>query len=153
ADDDYMEDYERNVLVETVLFSGIAAALDALAADGWRLAVCTNKPAHAAHLLLEGLGIAGRVAAIGGGDSFATRKPDPGHLAGTILAAGGDQARAVMVGDHRNDVQAAQGCAVPCIFAAWGYGGPEMANGAAAIAAAPGELSGLADRLVPAAFR
>jgi phosphoglycolate phosphatase len=148
AADEYMNDYERHVLVETTLFPGIVAALDALAADGWRLAVCTNKPARAAQLLLEGLGIASRMAAIGGGDSFPTRKPDPDHLAATIQAAGGNPARAIMVGDHRNDVQAASGCAMPCIFAGWGYGPPEMSTAAAAVAATPADLPPLASRLL-----
>jgi phosphoglycolate phosphatase len=150
AADEYMQDYEHNVLVETRLFPGIPAALDQLAADGWRLAVCTNKPARAAHLLLEGLGIASRMAAIGGGDSFPTRKPDPAHLAATIAAAGGDPAHAIMVGDHRNDIQAAAGCAMPAIFAAWGYGPAEMSTAAAAIAATPADLLPLASRLLQA---
>jgi phosphoglycolate phosphatase len=42
-----------------------------------------------------------------------------------------------MIGDHRNDVQAALGAGLPCIFAAWGYGAPAMAAGAAGIAASP----------------
>jgi phosphoglycolate phosphatase len=149
AADDYMHDYESHVLVETTLFPGIAATLDQLVADGWRLAVCTNKPARAAHLLLEGLGIATRLAAIGGGDSFATRKPNPAHLAATIEAAGGDPARAIMVGDHRNDIDAATGCAMPSIFAAWGYGPPVMAENATVVAPNPGALPALAARLVP----
>jgi phosphoglycolate phosphatase len=150
AADDYMQDYERHVLVKTTLFPGIATALDQLAADGWRLAVCTNKPARAAQLLLEGLGVATRLSAIGGGDSFATRKPNPAHLAATIAAAGGDPARAIMVGDHRNDIDAALGCAMPSIFAGWGYGPPDMATNATAVAPSPNALPAIATRLLPA---
>ncbi|MFC7544377.1 HAD hydrolase-like protein [Siccirubricoccus deserti] len=91
------------------------------------------------------------MAAIGGGDSFPVRKPDPGHLLGTLAAAGGTPGRAVMIGDHRNDVAAAAGAGVPCIFAGWGYGTPAMAEGAAATAAAPAALpaalAGLRGRL------
>jgi phosphoglycolate phosphatase len=148
AADDYLADYEANVLVDTCLFPGTAAALDALAASGWHLAVCTNKPAYATRLLLEGLGIAGRFIAIGGGDSFAARKPDPLHVSETVRLAGGDPSRALMVGDHRNDVQAALGCGIRPIFAAWGYGSPDMANGASAIAATPAELPAIAARLL-----
>jgi phosphoglycolate phosphatase len=148
AADEYMADYERHVLVETTLFPGINAALDQLAADGWRMAVCTNKPAGAARLLLDALGITHRLAAIGGGDSFATRKPDPAHLAATINAAGGNQGRAIMVGDHGNDIAAAAGCALPSIFAAWGYGPPAMAANATATAPTPADLPALATRLL-----
>ena len=80
------------------------------------------------------LGLAPLFAAIGGGDSFPVRKPDPAHLLATLQAAGGEPAHAVMVGDHANDVAAARGAGVPCIFAAWGYGPPAMAEGAAAVA-------------------
>ena len=56
----------------------------ALAAAGWRLAVCTNKPEAAARALLAALGLARLFAAIGGGDSFPARKPDPAHLLATL---------------------------------------------------------------------
>jgi phosphoglycolate phosphatase len=130
-------------------FPGIPEALAALQAAGWRLAVCTNKPAAATAALLGALGLAGRFAAVGGGDSFPVRKPDPGHLLGTLRAAGGEAARAAMIGDHRNDVLAAQGAGMPCLFAAWGYGPSAMAEGAAAVAADPSALPALLDGLVP----
>ena len=123
-------------------FEGIAEVLAGLEAAGWRLAVCTNKPEGPARGLLDSLGLAGRFAAIGGGDSFPVRKPDPAHLHATLAAAGGDTAGAVMIGDHRNDVQAAAGAGVPCIFAAWGYGPVEMADGAP-VAQRPADLPGL----------
>jgi phosphoglycolate phosphatase len=59
-------------------------------------------------------------------------------------------ARSVMAGDHGNDIAAACGAGLPSIFAAWGYGPPAMAAGAAAIAQSFADLPGLADGLVPA---
>jgi phosphoglycolate phosphatase len=134
---EYLSDYESNVAVDTRLFAGIPEALDALERSGWRLAVCTNKPERAARLLLDALGIGARFHAVGGGDSFPRHKPDPSHLQGTITLAGGDAARALMVGDHTNDVLAAQGSGVRAIFAGWGYGRPGMEQGAVAVAATP----------------
>ena len=145
----FTADYTARAAEATALFPGIAAALDALAAEGWALAVCTNKPAAATAALLGALGLAGRFAAVGGGDSFPVRKPDPGHLLGTIAQAGGQPARAVMVGDHRNDVAAASGAGLPCIFAGWGYGTPAMAAGAAGRAATPADLLPLLRDLLP----
>ena len=136
----FTADYTARAAEATALFPGIAAALEALAGAGWTLAVCTNTPAAATAALLGALGLAGRFAAGGGGDSFPVRKPDPAHLLGTIARAGGDPARAVMIGDHRNDVAAAQGAGLPCLFAGWGYGTPAMAAGAAATAATPADL-------------
>lgn len=147
---DYLADYESNVAVDTRLFSGIPEALDRLAAEGWTLAVCTNKPARAARLLLEALGVAYRFATIAGADSFSAHKPDPAHLRGTIAAAGGTLSRALMVGDHTNDILAASGCGVPAIFAGWGYGRPGMEQGATAVAHRVADLCAIADRLLPA---
>ena len=126
----------------TAPFPGIAEVLRDIEAAGWRMAVCTNKPEGPARGLLDSLGLGARFAAIGGGDSFPVRKPDPAHLRATLAAAGGDPAHAVMIGDHRNDVMAAAGCGVPCIFAAWGYG-PRMMAGDAPVAEAPADLPGL----------
>jgi phosphoglycolate phosphatase len=114
------------------------------------LAVCTNKPEAAARALLAALGLAGSFAAIGGGDSFPVRKPDPAHVLATLAAAGGVASRAVMAGDHHNDVAAAAGAGMPCIFAAWGYGPAAMAAGAAGVAASFGELVRMAETLLPA---
>ena len=147
---DYLADYESRVAEATRLYPGVEAALDQLRADGWTLAVCTNKPERAARLLLGALGIADRFAAVGGCDSFAAHKPDPRHLAGTIEAAGGTTERALMVGDHTNDVLAAKGCGVRTIFAGWGYGRPGMERGAAAVARDLPEFVAIAGQLLPA---
>jgi len=130
----YSADYSQHVAVESKLFPGVRETLDGLAKEGWRLAVCTNKPEVATRLLLTATGLAPLFSAVGGGDSFPTRKPDPAHLLATLRAAAGEPGAAVMAGDHRNDVLAARGAGVPCVFAAWGYGTPAMAEGAAAVA-------------------
>ncbi len=146
---DYLADYGTNFACETRAYPGVDAALARLAEAGWRFAVCTNKPEAPAHDLLAALGIGHYFAAIGGGDSFPVRKPDPAHLLATIAAAGGTPACTLMAGDHRNDVSAAAGAGVRCIFAAWGYGSRAMAAGAAAVAGAAAELPDLAERLLP----
>jgi phosphoglycolate phosphatase len=145
---EYSADYAAHTVEASRLFPGVADALGRMAAEGWRLAVCTNKPEAPARSLLRAFGLDGLISAVGGGDSFPVRKPDPRHLLATLAAAGGSADRAVMVGDHANDVAAATGAGLPCIFAAWGYGPPEMAAGAAAIAAAFSEVPDLAHALV-----
>lgn len=144
----FVADYTAHAAESTRLFPGMAGALAVLAGRGWRLAVCTNKPAAATAALLGALGLDGRFAAVGGGDSFAVRKPDPGHLRATLAAAGGDPRCAVMVGDHRNDMLAARGAGLPAVFAGWGYGAPAMATGAAAVAATPAGLPALLGKLL-----
>lgn len=142
---DFLADYTENAAVLTRPYPGVPETLHTLVADGWRLAVCTNKPERPARLLLEALNLAPLFAAIGGGDSFPTRKPNPQHLLATIHAAGGNPATSVMVGDHHNDLNAAAGAGIPAIFAAWGYGHspPPGTISAARFADVPGLAIGL----------
>jgi phosphoglycolate phosphatase len=145
---DFMADYAAHVADATRPYPGAAAALAHLAAAGWCIGVCTNKPEALARDVLAATGLLPAIAAIGGGDSFPVRKPDPGHVRATLARAGGDPARAVMVGDHRNDILAAHGAGLPAVFAAWGYGTPEMSTGATAIAGSFEALPQIVTRLL-----
>lgn len=148
--DAFLADYGAHATEASHLFTGVSHALARARANGWHLAVCTNKPEAPARSVLDTLGIGHLVDAIGGGDSFPTRKPDPAHLLATIARAGGDAGASVMVGDHRNDILAASGAGVPAIFARWGYGTPDMADGAAAVASSFDEVPQLAAGLLKA---
>ena len=128
-----MADYVDALSDQSQPYPGAADTLDLLAAEGWRMAVCTNKPERAARALLAATGLLRHMGSVGGGDSFVMRKPDPAHLLATLHAAGGNVRAAVMVGDHQNDILAATGAGVPAVFAGWGYG--DDATGAIAVAA------------------
>ncbi len=142
--------YEAKLAVETRLFDGATAALDRLAGDGWRLAICTNKPERLAALLVEALGIAGRFGALLGADTLAFRKPDPRHLLETIARVGGDPGRAVLVGDTVTDRDAARAAAVPCVLVGFGPEGEAVAGlEPAAMIGHFDELPAVLERLVP----
>ena len=117
----FLEHYEANIADETVVFDHLIEQMDVLQNDGWRFAVCTNKFEHLSRKLLEELGIAHRYDVIAGADTYSVRKPDPGHILKTIEAAGGDPARAVMVGDSINDARPAQGIPIPIVLVDFGY--------------------------------
>ncbi len=144
----YIADYTAHSTDETKAFPDVIETLRRFVDAGWKLAVCTNKPVAPTHAVLAALGLMPFMSAIGGGDSFSARKPDPRHLLGTLELAGGSADRAVMVGDHRNDVLAATGAQVPCVFAAWGYGPLSMAEGAAAVADRFSDLPDIAARIL-----
>jgi phosphoglycolate phosphatase len=142
-------DYTANVAIESTLYPEVLPVLTGLVRDGWRLAVCTNKPEQAAKALLQAVGVLPLLCAVGGGDSFPTRKPDPAHLLATLTRAGGRSEAAVMLGDHHNDVTAARGAGVRSIFAGWGYGPAAMADGCCAVARDITEAALIANRLLP----
>ena len=102
-------------------FPGLLATLDALRADGAKLAVCTNKREHMSLKLLAALGLTDRFAAIAGYDTFPVYKPHPDHLLLTIDRAGGDRTHAVMVGDSLTDIATAKAANVPVIAVSFGY--------------------------------
>lgn len=142
----FIDDYTPRSAERTRPFRGIPEMLASLRAQGWRLAVCTNKPEAAARALLASLRLAPLIDGLGGGDSFAVRKPDPGHLHATLALTGGEATRAVMLGDHANDVMAARAAGMPVIFAGWGYGPHAMADGAPT-AGSPASVPAIADVL------
>jgi phosphoglycolate phosphatase len=139
--DVFMDWYTVHGADETAPYPGIVEALAALRRAGHKLGVCTNKPAVAAREILASLGLDTYFDAVTGGDSTPYRKPDPRHLAATLAALG--VAKAVMVGDHFNDMAAAKGCGIPGIFAAWGYGAAEADYVAQNASELPGLVAGL----------
>ncbi len=102
-------------------YPGVEAALDALAAAGCRLAICTNKPQALADALVAALGWGGRFAATIGFDAVPRPKPDPGHLTAAVAAAGGDMANMVFVGDSITDTDTARAAGVPVVAVAFGF--------------------------------
>ena len=118
---EFLEIYAAHIADQSRPFPGLEQALDALAAQGCRLAVCTNKLEWLSVKLLKELRLAQRFAAICGQDTFKMRKPDPDMLRLTIVRAGGDTGHAVMVGDSETDVTTARAAAVPVIAVDFGY--------------------------------
>ncbi|KQT76900.1 phosphoglycolate phosphatase [Methylobacterium sp. Leaf466] len=118
---DFIAHYGRNLCVESHLYPGVVQALDALAARGYRLAVCTNKYERHAVELLTLLGVADRFATICGRETFPYFKPDPRHITLTVARAGGDPGRALMVGDSRADIDAAKAAGIPVVGVTFGY--------------------------------
>lgn len=119
--EDFLVVYAGNVASNSHLFAGVIEALDVLAAEGFKLAVCTNKPILHTRLILDHFAITDRFAAIAGRDSFPFFKPDPRHLTQTVAQAGADPARAVMIGDSRTDIDTARAAGLPVICVPFGY--------------------------------
>ena len=118
---DYVAHYAEHIADSSRPYPGVEAALDALAARGSRFAVCTNKLAWLSVRLLDRLGLSQRFVTICGQDTFGVQKPDPEVLRRTILAAGGDLADTVMVGDSATDIRTARAAGVPVVAVDFGY--------------------------------
>ncbi|MBR0773479.1 HAD-IA family hydrolase [Bradyrhizobium diazoefficiens] len=118
---DFIAYYADNIAAESRPFEGLEAALDLLAAQGHRLAVCTNKLEWLSKRLLDQLGLSRRFAAICGADTFGVQKPDPAIFRETVARAGGQVSASIMVGDAGTDVGVARRAGVPVIGVSFGY--------------------------------
>ncbi len=119
--DAFIDHYTAHIADHSHPFDGVQAALDALAAAGATLSVCTNKRQCLAEQLLETLGLTHRFAAIVGADSVPAKKPDGGHVRAAVERAGGAMERALLIGDSRTDERAARDAGLPFIFVTFGY--------------------------------
>lgn len=146
---DFSGDYAVHLADTSRPFPGVPEFLRDVAQSGWRLGVCTNKTEAAARMLLETLNLMPMIRAVGGGDSFPVRKPDPAHLLATLRSMGGEPDTAIMVGDHSHDVAAAHGAGMKSVFVTWGYGPLAMGAGAEAIVPDLPTLRNTIERLVP----
>lgn len=117
----FLELYEANATRLTRPYPGVPETLTVLRRRGYRMAVCTNKPQRATIAVLQGLELAALFDAVAGGDRFAVRKPDPGHLLGVIDELRGEPMRTAMIGDNENDAAAARGAGLPLVLMRYGY--------------------------------
>lgn len=117
--------YEQHYLAingqHSALYAGVLEGLQALRSGGLRLACVTNKPLAFTRPLLAAKGLQGLFEQVFGGDSFATKKPDPLPLLKTCEALGTTPARTLMLGDSSNDAQAARAAGCPVVLVTYGY--------------------------------
>jgi phosphoglycolate phosphatase len=140
----FIDFYAEHICDGTRPYAGAEAALDALRAEGARLALCTNKPERLTRLLLDALGWSGRFDSVVGGDTLAVRKPDPAPLREAIARAGGG--RAAFVGDSITDADTARAAGLPFVAVSFGFRDrPVEALGADAVI---DEFARLAETLV-----
>ncbi|MDZ4760207.1 MAG: phosphoglycolate phosphatase [Alphaproteobacteria bacterium] len=145
----FVSAYAADIAARSVVWPGVANALDALAASGATLCVCTNKLTGLSNQLLEAVGLARHFAAVVGADSVRRRKPHPEHYIAAIRAAKGEVGRSLMVGDSISDVSAAKAANAPVVLVSFGYTdtAPELL-GADAVFTHYDDLPGLAARML-----
>ena len=147
----YREGYRGTGAFEAEPYAGVRDALRSLGRLA-PLAIATSKPESTAIAILEHFGFAPLFTVIAGASDDETRseKADVITRALELLVERGvDVSRPVMIGDRIHDVAGAAAHGIPTIVAGWGYGAPEEAAGAIAVAAAPADLPGLVGRGAP----
>ncbi len=121
----FLDYYRAHKLDYTYAYDGVLEALAALKdLSHWErqplaMAVLTNKPVRPARDICAALGLAPYFLEIYGGNSFASKKPDPEGLRALMTAASAAPAETVLIGDSQVDVQTARNAgawAIGCTF-------------------------------------
>lgn len=108
----FLAHYREHKLDHTYVYDGVFSSLEALRTrpDGSprQMAVLTNKPVRASVEICQGLGLAPYMFRIYGGNSFATKKPDPEGLNTIIREAAVSSGETLMIGDSSVDILTAR---------------------------------------------
>ena len=112
----------------TFMYPGAVEAVERLVSAGFRVGVCTNKPEGLAETLLTRLGVRGLFQSLVGADTFPVRKPDPAPYIASVVRAGGDPARSLLVGDTETDRETARAAGVPSVLVTFGPAGADVAK-------------------------
>jgi len=141
---EFLERYEKDIVVHTRLFDGMPELLQRLEAESIRWGVISNKIERYVRIIVERLGLADRSAVAYGGDSAARPKPHPDLMLLALEATSLAAADCVYVGDDLRDVVAGRAAGMKTVAAAYGYCGDGDAPedwGADALIRHPRELA------------
>jgi phosphoglycolate phosphatase len=116
----FLSHYEAHKMDNTCAYPGVPEALAHLSA--MPMAVLTNKPVRISVRILEALGLAKYFRAIYGGNSFATKKPDPAGANTILREFSARPHEALLIGDSEVDVQTARNAGMLTAAVNYGFG-------------------------------
>jgi phosphoglycolate phosphatase len=104
----FLSYYREHKLDHTHLYDGVKDALAAIRASSnghpRKMAVLSNKPVNPSRIIVEALGLGEFFLQVYGGNSFATKKPDPEGAQALLREAQARPDETLMVGDSGIDV-------------------------------------------------
>ena len=120
----FLDYYREHKLDQTYVYPGVFASLDSLRFEpggaARSMAVLTNKPIGPSQAICDALGLSPYFFRIYGGNSFATKKPDPEGLLALLKEAGVSAQETLMVGDSNVDIRTARNAGVWSMGCAYG---------------------------------
>jgi N-acetyl-D-muramate 6-phosphate phosphatase len=123
--DEFLQLYERNMVVHTRLFPQIEELLVGLEQRGIVWGVVSNKVERYVRPILLALGLAERSRVAIGGDTTAYAKPHPEPLLHACRLLAVSPAHTVYVGDDARDIVAGKAAGMRTVAAAYGYCGAD----------------------------
>lgn len=113
--------YAENTCKNSKLYNGVLEGLNWLKQQGWHLGCITNKPEQFTLPLLEILGIRSFFEIVISGDTLPEKKPHPLPLLHAASFFKVKPEQSLMIGDSKNDVQAARAAGFQVICVPYGY--------------------------------
>ena len=141
--DEFFANYEKALLVNSVLFEGVDYLLEQLDSANLPWGIVTNKSERFTHPLTEQMGLRQRAVSTISGDTTPHSKPHPEPILHAARVANIDPSKSVYVGDDIRDIVAGKAAGMKTIAAAYGYCGceePPEAWGADYLVRHPKEL-------------
>ncbi len=124
----FLQAYADGINVHTRMYPGAISAVLELLSDGYRTAVCTNKPEGLAVELLRRLGVSDLFGAVVGADTLPVRKPDPAPYIEAVRRVGGAVERSMLIGDTETDRKTGLAVGVPVALVTFGPEGAGVAR-------------------------
>jgi phosphoglycolate phosphatase len=118
---DFVDDCAAASGTRSAPFPGVVDTLDALRAQGCRLALVTNKEGVLTRRVLAAHRLTPYFELIIAGDTLPVRKPDAAVLRHALDTFGVEPADALFIGDSAIDVEAARNAGVPVWAVSYGY--------------------------------
>ncbi|MDO8654100.1 MAG: phosphoglycolate phosphatase [Undibacterium sp.] len=117
--------YQRHYLAingnYSSLYPDVIEGLQAMRAEGLRLACVTNKPLNFTLPLMAKKGLDSYFEIVYGGDSFPRKKPDPMAMLQVCSDFNLAPKQVLAIGDSSNDAQAARAAGCPVLHVPYGY--------------------------------
>ena len=117
----FLRHYQRGNGQFSRLYPGVRTALTYWQQQSMPMAIVTNKPIQFVPHLLAHLNIEQYFSVLVGGECTAQKKPSPMPLYYACQQLSVDPGLCLMIGDSRNDVQAARSAAMPVVAVSYGY--------------------------------
>jgi 2-phosphoglycolate phosphatase len=123
--DEFFTNYEKALLVNSVIFEGVDHLLEQLDQAKLPWGIVTNKSERFTNPLTDLMGLRQRAVSTVSGDTTPHSKPHPEPILHAARIANIDPSKSVYVGDDIRDIVAGKAAGMQTIAAAYGYCGCE----------------------------
>ncbi len=121
----FLSYYREHKLDHTIVYPGIAEVLTSVQSGSngtpRKMAVLTNKPVNPSRAIVEALGMRPFFAQVYGGNSFATKKPDPEGARKLMEESGVSPEQTAIIGDSHVDVLTGRNAGMWTVGVTYGF--------------------------------